>query len=560
MPLPGNVSLVTVTGTFVFPDDTYPTGTVEFRVAGDPWLKDAGADTTILPKTVSCSVNGAGQIVGPAGAVGAGGVGVKLPATDDTDLAPNGFVYNVTLKFGGLPEKTYSIALPATPSTVDLADLAPVTPVGGGAGLVLSVNGKSPDGSGLVTLVPGDIGAISQAAADARYRPAPVALTDQATLTTDASLSSVFRVTLGGNRTLANPTNPFDGQVVEWHFVQDTVGGRGISLGDKFRLPADLPAVNLSAGAGARDVLTAEYVSGSDIWLIKDLKRYSATPAQLAPGERAGTNNVGYLGDIAALTVLNIGDPTPSGSFWDGPVLRVNTDDFVLDGYLVNAGIDIYNDGAIVKNCVVDVPAGLGIIYGINSRSGELTVQDTTVIGPSDGSAAIAVFDTSSTFGTIKRCDLSGFEDGIVCKGATLVSQCYIHDLDLDPSAHADLIQYYGGTGLTVEHCYLANEDVAAGNAPAGNGQNSCITLDTPSGSTTANPTINNCFMRGGVYYFRCEELSGTPDGVITGLSATNNNFGSVVAPASGEIAVVVTSITAWSNNRKSDNTLIPSP
>ena len=49
----------------------------------------------------------------------------------------------------------------------------------------------------------------------------PVTLTDAPVIATDASLSNHFRVTLGGNRVLGNPTNPTDGQKVIWEIVQD---------------------------------------------------------------------------------------------------------------------------------------------------------------------------------------------------------------------------------------------------------------------------------------------------------------------------------------------------
>lgn len=256
MALPGNVSLVTVTGTFIYPDATYPTGEVEFRVSGDPWIKDAGADTTILPKSVLCTINGTGQIVGPAGAVGVGGVGVKLPATDDVDLAPNGFVWDVTLKFGGLPERTYSVALPATPDTVDLADLAPVTPVeGGGVQTVLSVDGVFPNGSGAVVL-------------NAKRVKAPATLADAATIATDASLAELFRVTIAGNRTLGNPTSPTDGQVVRWEIKQDPTGGRTLALAAKFVFGTDLPSITLSTAAGLTDILAAVYNAAQDEWRV----------------------------------------------------------------------------------------------------------------------------------------------------------------------------------------------------------------------------------------------------------------------------------------------------
>ena len=52
----------------------------------------------------------------------------------------------------------------------------------------------------------------------------PVTLTDAATIATDASTGTWFRVTLAGNRTLGNPTNPTDGQMVVWELIQEHVG------------------------------------------------------------------------------------------------------------------------------------------------------------------------------------------------------------------------------------------------------------------------------------------------------------------------------------------------
>lgn len=44
----------------------------------------------------------------------------------------------------------------------------------------------------------------------------PVTLTDAATVNTDASKSNLYYLSLGGNRTIANPTNMADGQEVTW--------------------------------------------------------------------------------------------------------------------------------------------------------------------------------------------------------------------------------------------------------------------------------------------------------------------------------------------------------
>ncbi len=93
-------------------------------------------------------------------------------------------------------------------------------------------------------------------------------LTDGATINTDASLADHFRVTLGGNRTLANPTGMHDGQRVIWEFLQDGTGSRTITLGAKFALGTDIPAITLSTAINKRDVMGAVYNSTADKWYV----------------------------------------------------------------------------------------------------------------------------------------------------------------------------------------------------------------------------------------------------------------------------------------------------
>lgn len=97
---------------------------------------------------------------------------------------------------------------------------------------------------------------------------APVALTDAATIATDASLGNHFRVTLGGNRTLGAPTNPSDGQIGTWEFIQDGTGSRTITLNAIFALGTDISTVTLTTTASARDFMTAKYNSTANKWYV----------------------------------------------------------------------------------------------------------------------------------------------------------------------------------------------------------------------------------------------------------------------------------------------------
>ena len=92
----------------------------------------------------------------------------------------------------------------------------------------------------------------------------PVTLTDAATIATDASLSNTFTVTLGGNRTLANPTNLQDGVILNWFVKQDGTGSRTLAYGSNFKWPGG-SAPTLTTTANATDMITGQYVASLGI-------------------------------------------------------------------------------------------------------------------------------------------------------------------------------------------------------------------------------------------------------------------------------------------------------
>lgn len=103
----------------------------------------------------------------------------------------------------------------------------------------------------------------------ASLRPQSQAITDAASLVTDASLGMYFRVTLGGNRTLANPINPqYDGQKIMWELIQDGTGSRTLTLDTAFALGTDIAGVTLSTAANKRDFLGAIYNSTANKWYV----------------------------------------------------------------------------------------------------------------------------------------------------------------------------------------------------------------------------------------------------------------------------------------------------
>jgi hypothetical protein len=97
--------------------------------------------------------------------------------------------------------------------------------------------------------------------------PTVVALTYAATLNTNAPSGDIFDVTLTGNATLANPTNPVDGKTLRWRIRQDGTGGRTVTLGSKFVIPSSATSpLPWSTAANKMDVLAATYHAGRDKW------------------------------------------------------------------------------------------------------------------------------------------------------------------------------------------------------------------------------------------------------------------------------------------------------
>jgi hypothetical protein len=82
-------------------------------------------------------------------------------------------------------------------------------------------------------------------------------LTDGATITIDGNTGLNFKVTLAGNRTLANPTNMKSGQSGIITITQDATGSRTLSYGSNWRFAGGAAAGGvLSTGANAVDVMS----------------------------------------------------------------------------------------------------------------------------------------------------------------------------------------------------------------------------------------------------------------------------------------------------------------
>ena len=100
-----------------------------------------------------------------------------------------------------------------------------------------------------------------------------VSLTDATSIALDMSTGNHFAVTLGGNRTLQNPTNAVAGQVGHIYVYQDGTGSRTLSFGDSYRFVKGIaPTMTTSISSTDMLVFSVRGVSAIDVLPVLDLK------------------------------------------------------------------------------------------------------------------------------------------------------------------------------------------------------------------------------------------------------------------------------------------------
>ena len=99
-------------------------------------------------------------------------------------------------------------------------------------------------------------------------------LTDAATIVLNLNTGNNFIVTLAGNRTLANATNPTVGQTGQIYAVQDGTGSRTLAFGTHYNFSGGTPPT-LSTDANAVDLLVfnVREATKTDVTFIPDFKR-----------------------------------------------------------------------------------------------------------------------------------------------------------------------------------------------------------------------------------------------------------------------------------------------
>jgi hypothetical protein len=99
-------------------------------------------------------------------------------------------------------------------------------------------------------------------------------LTDAATVALDFNTANMFLVTLGGNRTLAAPSNATAGQVGSIYVIQDGTGSRTLSYNAAWRFPAgSVPVATTTASAVDLVVFNTRSATTIDAVMLKNFTR-----------------------------------------------------------------------------------------------------------------------------------------------------------------------------------------------------------------------------------------------------------------------------------------------
>ena len=143
MAIPANLSLVTVTGTYIDISGVPIAGQVKFTPRAV--LRNVTSNVILVNSTIVVTLDANGSF------------SQELVATDDGDASPIDFTYFVEEAFVG--GRSFDILLPASSPTVDLADVSPAVANDGTGALYVSQS-EFTTYEGRLTVVEGKAGAV----------------------------------------------------------------------------------------------------------------------------------------------------------------------------------------------------------------------------------------------------------------------------------------------------------------------------------------------------------------------------------------------------------------
>jgi hypothetical protein len=243
---------------------TFPDATGTLVLSGAITNTDISASAAIAD-TKLATISTAGKVSNSATTAVSTNTASAIVARDASGNFSAG---TITAALSGNATTATTLATARNIQGVSFDGSANITVVTAGSGI--SVTGTAVANTGVLS-VNGNTGAITNVAVtntaqsfSAQQRGAISALTDGATITPDFSAANNFSVTLGGNRTLANPTNLTAGASGCIWITQDGTGSRTLAYGSYWDFTGGT-APTLTTTASGRDCLVYSVQSSTQI-------------------------------------------------------------------------------------------------------------------------------------------------------------------------------------------------------------------------------------------------------------------------------------------------------
>ena len=258
--------------TITFPDisgtviTTADTGTVTSAMIVDGTIVNGDINASAaIADTKLATISTAGKVSNSATTATNANTASAIVARDASGNFSAG---TITAALTGNASTATALATARNIQGISFDGTANITVVTAGSGI--SVTGTAVANTGVLS-VNGSTGAITNVAVTnaaqsftAQQRGSITALTDGATITADFALANNFSVTLGGNRTLANPSNLTAGASGAIFISQDGTGSRTLAFGSYWDFSGGT-APTLTTTASALDVLVYTVRSSTSI-------------------------------------------------------------------------------------------------------------------------------------------------------------------------------------------------------------------------------------------------------------------------------------------------------
>ena len=201
-------------------------------------------------------------------------------------------------------------------------------------------------------------------------------LTDGATITPDFDNGNIQTVELGGNRTIANPSNIVAGSMYTLILKQDSTGSRTVAWGDQYMFPGGTTPT-LTTTANKVDIINLMAYSTTVLMVTTVYNNFSAE----ASSEDYVTNDL-----IFNIDCLNTDSYPGSGSIWTSTVNSsnigtLNGDTLLTGGHMYFDGTNDFVEFVTTSDSITSDPFTIEVWFNATTSSHDVVFANSTAGG-----------------------------------------------------------------------------------------------------------------------------------------------------------------------------------